>query len=66
MVVINPAAENERHLNVTPRYIPALEASPCPFYDMETRKTAKKRDFTDITALNRERAATLNIWTLID
>ena len=46
--LINVAAENYRHLNITPLYILDFEASPSKVYDIEVRNTAKKRNFSDL------------------
>ena len=47
-VLINVAAENYRHLNITPLYILDFEASPSKVYNMEVHNTAKKRNFSDL------------------
>ena len=46
-VLVNVAAENDRHLNITPLYILGFEALPSKDY-IEVRNTAKKRNFSDL------------------
>lgn len=45
-------------------FLPALEASSCPLYDMETQKTAKKRDFTDSYHIQQGEGGTIKYWDM--
>ncbi len=46
--LINEAAENNPHLNITSLYILGLETSSPGVYDMEKRNLAKMRNFSDL------------------